>query len=164
MTQQADRFQISRTFPAKRSRVWAAWTQPGQLAQWFGPPGSEASVLEYDLRPGGAWRGKMEVEGAPTMYSKFVFRDVEPEYTLSWVHGFADAEGNRIRAPFPGPPWPLEMLTVVTFEDDSEGTRVTLTFTPMNSSDEERATFSSNLDSMNGGWSWTFDALEEFLR
>lgn len=163
MNDQDSTFRIARTFAAPRSRVWAAWTEIDQIAQWFGPRGSDSSAIEFDLRPGGVWRGRMDMEGMPPMFSKFVFREIEPETRLSWIHGFADADGNRIRAPFPGPPWPLEMLTTVTFADEGDGTKVVLTFTPIDPSAEERATFIANMDSMRGGWGGSFDELEEFL-
>ena len=46
---------IERTFDAPRELVWAAWTTPEQIEQWFGPrpvtikPGS----VVLDPRPGG---------------------------------------------------------------------------------------------------------------
>lgn len=52
------RFQISRSFAAPRQRVWDAWTDPVQLAAWFGPKGTTGSILAFDLRPGGEWRGR----------------------------------------------------------------------------------------------------------
>ena len=67
------------------------------------------------------------------------------------------------RAPFFDGKWPLELLTVVTFEDEGEATRVTLTWTPLNATEIERKTFADNMGSMNQGWSGSFDVLDEFL-
>ncbi|MFO1089053.1 MAG: SRPBCC domain-containing protein [Hyphomicrobiales bacterium] len=156
------RFTITRTFNAPRARVWAAWTKPEALAQWFGPKGSSGTILAFDLRPGGAWRGRMETPDGGAMYSKFVFREIEPMSRLVWVHGFADADGNRIRAPFAAQ-FPLEMLTTVLFSDDGAGTKVTLTWTPLDATPEEEAFFASMMASMNGGWSGSFDQLDVFL-
>lgn len=154
---------LSHIFAAPRARVWEAWTKPELLSRWFGPKGCETILIEHDLRVGGAWRSRMEMDGAPPMYGKFVFREVDPPSRLVWVHGFADEQGNRVRAPFPGV-WPMEMLTIVTFADDGGGTRVTLEFAPIESTPEERATFIANLGSMNDGWSDSFAQLEGLLR
>ena len=156
------RFQISRVVAAPRARAWDAWTRPEALAQWFGPKGSKGAILAFDLRPGGEWRGRMEMEGGPPMYSKFVFREVEPLRRLVWVHGFADEQGNRTRAPFAAL-FPLEMLTEVLFADEGEGTRIDLSWTPLDASPEEEAFFASMMASMEGGWSGSFEQLDAFL-
>ena len=156
------RFTITRAFAAPRPRVWEAWTDPEAIAQWFGPKGTCGTVLAFDLRPGGEWRGRMDLPDGSAMYSKFVFREIEPMSRLVWVHGFADAEGNRIRAPF-AERFPLEMLTTVLFTDEGEGTRIELSWIPLDSSPEEEAFFAGMMESMNGGWSGSFDQLDEFL-
>jgi uncharacterized protein YndB with AHSA1/START domain len=47
--------QIDRTFDAPREAVWSAWTDPAQLAQWWGPDGlyTPLESVDVDLRPGG---------------------------------------------------------------------------------------------------------------
>lgn len=156
------RFTISRRFAAPRARVWAAWTEPEQIAQWFGPKGTKGSVLAFDLRPGGAWRGRLEGPDGSVMYSKFVFREVEAPAKLVWVHGFADAEGNRIRAPF-APLFPLELLTTVLFADDGDGTRIDVLWEPIDATAEELAFFAGMTESMTGGWSGSFEVLDALL-
>jgi len=156
------RFTITRAFAAPRARVWDAWTRPEALAQWFGPKGTCGTILAFDLRPGGEWRGRMDMPDGTAMYSKFVFREIAPMSRLVWVHGFADSEGNRIRAPFAAQ-FPLEMLTVVHFSEEGEGTRVELSWTPLDATPEEEAFFVGMMASMNGGWSGSFDQLDEFL-
>jgi uncharacterized protein YndB with AHSA1/START domain len=156
------RFAISRVFKAPRDRVWQAWTQPDQLAQWFGPKDTSGAILAFDLRPGGEWRGRMDAPDGSVMYSKFVFQAVEPMARLVWVHGFADATGNRIRAPFAAQ-FPLELLTTVLFADVAGGTRVDLSWEPINPTPEEAAFFASMMESMKGGWSGSFGALDDYL-
>jgi uncharacterized protein YndB with AHSA1/START domain len=156
------RFRITRAFNAPRAKVWDAWTRPEALAQWFGPKGTSSSLLAFDLRPGGEWRGRMDMPDGSAVFSKFVFREVEPMSRLVWVHGFADAEGNRIRAPF-AEQFPLEMLTTVLFADKGEGTRIELSWIPLNATPEEEAFFASMMASMEGGWSGSFEQLDEFL-
>jgi uncharacterized protein YndB with AHSA1/START domain len=156
------RFTITRVFDAPRARVWDAWTRPEALAQWFGPKGWSSTLLAFDLRPGGEWRGRMDTPDGETMHSKFVFRDIEPMSRLVWVHGFADADGNRARAPF-AEFFPLEMVTTVLFTDEGEGTRIELSWTPLDATPEEEAFFASMMASMEGGWSGSFEQLDAFL-
>lgn len=157
------RFTITRHFSAPRERVWAAWTKPDQLAQWFGPKGSVGTILAFDLRPGGEWRGRMEGPDGSTMFSNFVFREVTPPARLVWVHGFADETGARTRAPFAAL-FPLELLTTVDFAAEAGGTRVTLNWEPLDATPEEEAFFAGMIASMEGGWSGSFDQLESCLK
>ena len=156
------RFQISRSFAAPRQRLWDAWTDPVQLAAWFGPKGTTGSILAFDLRPGGEWRGRLEGADGSVMYSKFVFQEIDPPSKLVWIHGFADEEGNRARAPF-APLFPLELLTTVLFTDEGSGARVDITWEPINAMQEEEAFFAGMMDSMQGGWTGTFERLDAFL-
>src|SRR5262245_64936028 len=53
----ADRELIfTRIFDAPRELVFAAWTDPQHLAQWWGPQGFTTTIHEMDVRPGGVWR------------------------------------------------------------------------------------------------------------
>lgn len=46
---------IVHTFAAPPERVWAAWADPVQVAQWWGPDGFETPLdsVVVELRPGG---------------------------------------------------------------------------------------------------------------
>jgi uncharacterized protein YndB with AHSA1/START domain len=54
-------FTLIRILDAPRTIVWKAWTEPEQLARWWGPVGytTPLSTIELDLRPGGAFRFTM---------------------------------------------------------------------------------------------------------
>ena len=41
---------ITRMFDAPRAAVFRAWTDAGQLAQWWGPKGFTNPVCEIDVR------------------------------------------------------------------------------------------------------------------
>ena len=47
---------IERIFDAPPNLVFKAWTDPKQVAQWWGPKGFTNPVCEMDVRPGGALR------------------------------------------------------------------------------------------------------------
>jgi uncharacterized protein YndB with AHSA1/START domain len=52
------RISITRVFDAPREEVWAAWTEPARIAQWWGKRGwsTPVSSVEIDPRPGGVFR------------------------------------------------------------------------------------------------------------
>lgn len=153
---------IERVFDAPREIVWEAWTVPEQIAQWMGPKGSTSESVSVDIRTGGMHHWRMDMPGAGSMYGRADYREVTPPSRLVWVHGFADAEGNRVAVPF-APGWPLTMLSTVTFEEEGEKTRVVLTWVPLDATPEQEQVFADNLPSMQGGWGGSFAQLEEFL-
>jgi uncharacterized protein YndB with AHSA1/START domain len=44
---------LTRTFDAPAALVWAAWTEPERMAQWWGPHHFTNPVCEIDARAGG---------------------------------------------------------------------------------------------------------------
>ena len=44
---------ITRTIDTPRARIWNAWTDPEQVAKWWGPNGFTNTVHEMNVRPGG---------------------------------------------------------------------------------------------------------------
>ncbi|WP_431861842.1 SRPBCC family protein [Azospirillum sp.] len=156
-------FSISRVFAAPRPLVWRAWTDPAMLARWFGPKGCTAAILTMDLRPGGYQHARMEMPGGLVIWGKYVYRAVEEPSRLVWEHSFADAHGNVVPSPFGGA-WPLRLLSTVTFEDlGAQGTKITVTWVPMDAAEEERTAFEDGKPSMTGGWTGSFEQLDAFL-
>lgn len=47
---------VRRTVRASPARLFAAWTDPAELAQWWGPSGVSCTGAEIDLREGGRFR------------------------------------------------------------------------------------------------------------
>lgn len=67
-------FVISRVFDAPRERVWKATSDPALMAKWWGNDCLAATIVAWDMRPGGAWR--IDHRGpngeAFTMHGEFV--------------------------------------------------------------------------------------------
>ena len=60
--------------------------------------------------------------------------------------------------------WPMEMLSVFTFEElDDRRTKLAVTFTPLNASDDEIAVFDNNHPSMTQGFGGSFEKLDAYL-
>jgi uncharacterized protein YndB with AHSA1/START domain len=47
---------IDRTFNAPPETVWALWSNPEHLKNWWGPNGFTNTFESFDFRPGGDWR------------------------------------------------------------------------------------------------------------
>ena len=47
---------VKRTVAYSRERVYAAWTDPLSVKNWFAPGGMEAKDVEMHVRPGGSFR------------------------------------------------------------------------------------------------------------
>jgi uncharacterized protein YndB with AHSA1/START domain len=107
-TQAADAVvHVSRTYPAPKEEVYAAWTEAELLTQWF-RPANGFSTAELDVRPGGRYRITMDPQGTLPGPADIVgtYLEVEPSerlvFTWSWevpppeeltgIRGAADPE------------------------------------------------------------------------
>jgi uncharacterized protein YndB with AHSA1/START domain len=136
---------ITRVFDAPRALVFKAWTDPRHARKWWGPRDYPVDHLEMGVRPGGVWRGCLRgKENGKELWQGGVFREVvEPDrlvFTFAW-----DQEGER----------GLETLVTVTFADAGGKTRMTFHHAPFQSIEER--------DGHQGGWTSTFDRLEEYM-
>ena len=51
---------VQRAIAATPEKVFAAWTDPALLVQWWGPPGHQVASVEMDLRVNGRYRTASE--------------------------------------------------------------------------------------------------------
>ncbi len=76
-------FTLTHVLDAPRELVWRAWTEPEQLARWWGPEGitTPLQTIEMDVRPGGVFRLTMVLDADGSEFpSDMTFREVtEPE-------------------------------------------------------------------------------------
>lgn len=76
-------FTLTHVLNAPRELVWKAWTEPEQVAGWWGPEGlsTPLSSIEMDVRPGGVFRLTMVLDADGAEFpSDMAFREVvEPE-------------------------------------------------------------------------------------
>jgi uncharacterized protein YndB with AHSA1/START domain len=132
---------LTRTFDAPRQLVFQVWTDPKQLAQWWGPRGFTTEIREMDVKPGGAWSYVMRGYGNEYPFDGVYVEVVEPERLVfdGSIHG---APEQRV--------W-----TEVTFAERNGKTEVTV-----------RQLFAFESDATRGapiGWNQQLDRLEEFL-
>jgi uncharacterized protein YndB with AHSA1/START domain len=157
-------FVISRRFDAPRETLFRAFTEPASMQQWWGPKGFTVVKATMDLRVGGTYHYALRAPDGSTMWGKMVYREITAPARVVWINSFSDEAGGTTRHPM-APTWPREMLSTLTFDDDAGGTRLTLTWSPLDPDAMERATFDAPVshESMRMGWTGTLDQLEAYL-
>lgn len=156
---------ITRMLRAPREKVWRAWSDAGQLAQWWGPKGCTIRVIKLDFRPGGIFHYSMQFQPGHEMFGRFIYREIAAPERIVFINSFSDIEGGITRAPFPQlkDSWPLEVHNTMTLIEDNGHTHLTLRGRPINASEAEAKTFIGMFDSMKQGFSGTFDKLDDYL-
>jgi uncharacterized protein YndB with AHSA1/START domain len=76
----------TRVFNAPRERVFAAFSDPEQLKQWWGPNGFTNTIQEFDLRVGGKWRLVMHGPNGADYHNESVFVEVAAPERVAFDH------------------------------------------------------------------------------
>lgn len=97
---------VTRVFDAPGELVWNAWTDPKQVAQWWGPKGFTNPVCRLDARVGGAWHIVMRAPDGTEYPCGGVYREVVNPERLVFTNIATDKDGNPV----------LDGLTSVTLE------------------------------------------------
>jgi uncharacterized protein YndB with AHSA1/START domain len=111
----ANEIVFSRLLAAPRAMVWAAFADPWQVGQWWGPKGFTMTNLEMDLRAGGKWRSVMHSPDGTNFPNEMTFTEVAPM--------------DRVRLDFTGGREGAELIhfqQTITFTDEQGGTRFTV--------------------------------------
>ena len=161
----AREFIISRAFEATPEQVFAAWTDPKLLAEWWGPHAFTNPVCDLDARPGGAYRVVMRSPEGVDYPLKGVFRQVVKPLRLVLTMDASEhpAEWHDLVKPnrAKGETNPAgEMLTRVTFEPFEGKTRLTVR-TRFESPEIRDAMVKLG---MNEGWSQSLEGLGGLLK
>lgn len=140
-------FTLVRQLDASPDRIWTAWTDPDQIAEWWHPRGvrTPRETVSVDVRPGGEYTYTMvdEVTGGGPIVTVGVYREVVPGRKLVFTWGEqADDDDDR-------------PIITVTIEDLGELTRLTF--------DLRGADGVSGDGFIYDGWESALDVLVEFL-
>jgi uncharacterized protein YndB with AHSA1/START domain len=84
---------ISRVLDAPRELVWAVWTDPKHVVNWWVPNGFTTSIEKMDVRPGGLWEHVMHGPDGTDYPNKSVFREVVKPERIVYSHGWSKAGG-----------------------------------------------------------------------
>lgn len=94
---------LTRVYDAPVALVWDAWTDPAQLAQWWGPRGFTITTHSRDLRPGGTWVYTMHGPDGKDWPNFTRYHVVEHQARLEYDHGASSEESEpmfRVTATF----------------------------------------------------------------
>lgn len=78
---------IKRIYDAPVEAVWDAWTDPEQVAQWWGPRGFTLTTHSKDLRTGGHWNYTMHGPDGTDYPNTTQYLEVVPHKKLVYDHG-----------------------------------------------------------------------------
>jgi uncharacterized protein YndB with AHSA1/START domain len=145
---QAENFtvEIKRHIKAPRDRVYAAWTDPEQLKQWFGPENVQTRDLIADTRVGGEFRWDLINQEGEEMTISGEFRDLKPNKKIVFTWKWEDDEVWK------------NHVSIVTIElsDADGGTELRLM--------HEQLPTETLRDGHNEGWNSALSKLENFVR
>ncbi len=66
--------------------VWAAWTRPEQLEQWWGPERFTCAVHSLELATGGEWLLTLYGPDGKRYPNKSIFREIDPLRKITFRH------------------------------------------------------------------------------
>lgn len=95
MTSSTTSITMTQHVAAAPEEVYAAWTEPDELATWWWPPRMETSY-EMDVRVGGTYRFRSEVAGIG-VHGSYVSLDPPRRLELTWVWEDGDTDGPEDR-------------------------------------------------------------------
>ena len=137
--------EIKRFINAPRDRVYAAWTDPAQLRQWFGPEKVQTRNLIADARVGGKFRWELINSEGEKMTCLGEYRELQPGRKIVFTWQWDDDED-----------WE-DHTSVVTVElsDRDNGTELRLI--------HEQLPNEASRDGHTEGWNSALDKLEKFF-
>jgi uncharacterized protein YndB with AHSA1/START domain len=136
---------IKRFINAPRARVYAAWTDPAQLKEWWGPETVRTRNFAADVRVGGKYRWDLINQEDEEMSVFGEYRELVPEKKIvfTWKWDDDDVWENR-----------NSVVTVELF-DAAGGTELHLR--------HEQLPSTESRDRHNEGWNSVLDRLGKFL-
>jgi uncharacterized protein YndB with AHSA1/START domain len=93
----SNEIKISRIYDAPVKTVWEAWTDPAQVAKWWGPRGFTLTTHSKDLRVGGHWNYTMHGPDGVDYPNKTKYLEVEKYVKLVYDHGANDEQDALFR-------------------------------------------------------------------
>lgn len=111
---------MTRVLDAAPRAVFEAWTDPAQMAQWFGPPNGDVEILALNPRPGGNYRFNVRNQDGQLHTVGGIYREVTPHSRLVFTWQWETQMGD------PAAGLNAEMLVTVTFKPQGKQTEMTL--------------------------------------
>ena len=123
--------------------MFRAWSDPAELAKWWGPEGVTTPVCEMDVRPGGAWRTCMRGSEGEHVCSG-VYREISAPERLQFTWAW-ETDGVRGH----------ETIVTIEFHETDGGTEMHFHQALFETAEGRRM--------HNQGWTSSFDCLDRHL-
>src|SRR5690242_7221833 len=137
--------EIKRFINAPRDRVYAAWTDPVQLKEWWGPKEVRTLKIVADTRVGGKYRWDLVNQEGEEMSVFGEYVELVPGRRVVFTWKWDDDEA-----------WDKHVSQVaVDFSDRDGGTELRLTHVQLPSE--------ASRDRHNEGWGKVLDSLQIFV-
>ena len=139
------KLEIKRVINAPPARVYAAWTDPAQLREWFVPEDVRTRNIAADVRVGGKYRWDLITQQGENWAAFGEYRELIPgkKIVFTWQWDDDEAWENQ-----------TSIVTVELF-DRGGGTELLLT--------HEQLPSAESRDRHNEGWNSLLNRLEQFL-
>ena len=134
-----------RVFDAPLARVFASFTEPTELAKWWGPHGFTTPEIDMVLRAGGSYRFTMQPPDGEAFHLSGKFLEIRRPNRLSFTFRWDEPD-----------PDDCETIVVLSLAADEGATVVSL-------SQGEFAT-EGRLELHRGGWADSLEKLDALLR
>ena len=141
---------VTRVIDAPRERVWEAWTDEKQVAQWWGLTVFTNPRCEWDARQDGKVRVDMRAPDGTIYPMDGVFTEMDPSERLVIVtHALNSKDGKP----------QMELVSTITFEAQGNKTKLTMhgVFTMI------MPEMMAAAEGGQEGWSQSFDKLAELV-
>ena len=135
----------ARVFDAPTEQVFGLFTDPTQLAKWWGPHGFTTPEIQIDLRVGGSLRFTMQPPEGEAFHLSGDFLEIQPPSKLRFTFRWDE-------------PVPDDRETVAAVSLESLGGRTSVTLTQGDFATEER------LELHRSGWADSFEKLDAVLK
>jgi uncharacterized protein YndB with AHSA1/START domain len=123
----SNELKISRLYDAPRQAVWDAWTDPEQVARWWGPRGFTLTTHSKDLRPGGTWVYTMHGPDGTDYPNITYYYEVREREALVYDHGASEGKPPLFRVSVffkeSGGKTAMEMTMTLATPEEAERTR-----------------------------------------
>jgi uncharacterized protein YndB with AHSA1/START domain len=136
-----------RVFDAPRDRVFAAFTDPELIPEWWGPRGSTTVVDQMDVRADGSWRFVIrEADGSESGF-RGTYREITPPERIVQTFEWEGMPGHV-------------SIETSTLEDLGDDRTKVVTTTLFHTTEERDGMLASG---MEGGMNETYSRLDELL-
>ena len=136
--------EITRVLPAVRSVVFEAFSDPNELARWWGPAGFSTPSLELQARVGESYRIEMQPPQGDRFYLTGEFRVVDPPARLAYTFAWEDPD-----------PDDIDTVVDLSYRDLGGSTEVALRQGPFKTEARRRL--------HRDGWTDSFNKLEHLM-